>query len=79
MHSCLAVATSEFPLGLTAVKFRTRKKFKGTNALKRKIIATEECPDNDTKVKWKLLTDLPVINLAEATEKLEWHSHHWKT
>ncbi|EAX7734136.1 transposase [Salmonella enterica] len=42
------------------------------------LIATEECPDNDTRVEWKLLTDLPVTNLAEATEKLEWYSHRWK-
>ncbi|MDR6352472.1 hypothetical protein Q3H59_004162 [Pantoea sp. SORGH_AS 659] len=37
MHSSLAVTTQELPLGLTAVKFWTRKKFRGTNALKRKI------------------------------------------
>lgn len=207
MHSSLAVTTSGLPLGLTAVKFWTRKKFKGTNALKRKInptrvpieekesyrwlenlrqstellqcpercvhigdresdiyelyclaselnthflvrtcvnrlaenttmeeemksvssddqghhriflrhdqagmreiilnvrwktltlhppigkakqypdlqltalIATEECPENDTRVEWKLLTDLPVTSLAEATEKLEWYSQRWK-
>jgi len=34
MHSSLAVTTAGNPLGLTAVKFWTRKKFKGTNALK---------------------------------------------
>jgi hypothetical protein len=34
MHSSLAVTTAGKPLGLTAVKFWTRKKFKGTNALK---------------------------------------------
>lgn len=33
MHSSLAVTTGGKPLGLTAVKFWTRKKFKGTNAL----------------------------------------------
>jgi hypothetical protein len=33
MHSSLAVTTQGKPLGLTAVKFWTRKKFKGTNAL----------------------------------------------
>jgi hypothetical protein len=35
MHSSLAVTAAGKPLGLTAVKFWTRKKFKGTNALKR--------------------------------------------
>lgn len=34
MHSSLAVTTAGKPLGLTAIKFWTRKKFKGTNALK---------------------------------------------
>lgn len=33
MHSSLAVTTAGKPVGLTAVKFWTRKKFKGTNAL----------------------------------------------
>lgn len=43
------------------------------------IIATEEEPeDKNTRVEWKLLTDLPVTNLIEATEKLEWYSHRWK-
>ena len=34
LHSSLAITTAGKPLGLTAVKFWTRKKFKGTNALK---------------------------------------------
>lgn len=34
MHSSLATTPAGKPLGLTAVKFWTRKKFKGTNALK---------------------------------------------
>lgn len=34
MHSSLAVTTAGKPLGLTAAKFWTRQKFKGTNALK---------------------------------------------
>ncbi|MDQ9129665.1 IS4 family transposase, partial [Serratia fonticola] len=43
------------------------------------IIATEENPDdNNTRIGWKLLTDLPVTNLEEAIEKLEWYSHRWK-
>lgn len=36
MHSTLAVTTEGLPLGLAAIKFWTRKKFKGTTALKRK-------------------------------------------
>jgi hypothetical protein len=34
MHSSLAITTAGKPLGLTAAKFWTRKKFKGINALK---------------------------------------------
>ena len=40
MHSSLVVTLSGLPLGLAAIKFWTRKKFKGTNALKRKINPT---------------------------------------
>jgi hypothetical protein len=40
MHSSLAVTTEGLPLGLAAVKFWTRKKFKGTAALKKKINPT---------------------------------------
>jgi hypothetical protein len=40
MHSSLVVTTEGLPLGLAAVKFWTRKKFKGTNALKRSVNPT---------------------------------------
>ena len=40
MHSSLAVTTDGLPLGLTAIKFWSREKFKGTNALKKKINPT---------------------------------------
>ena len=40
MHSSLAVTTEGLPLGLAAVKFWTRSKFKGTNALKRRVNPT---------------------------------------
>jgi Transposase DNA-binding len=40
MHASLAVTAEGPPLGLAAVKFWTRKKFKGTNALKRKVNPT---------------------------------------
>lgn len=40
MHSSIAVTTNGLPLGLAAVKFWTRKKFKGTNALKKHINPT---------------------------------------
>src|SRR6516162_3090140 len=37
MHSSLAITTEGLPLGLAAVKFWTRDKFKGTAALKKKL------------------------------------------
>lgn len=40
MHSSLAITTQGVPLGLAAIKFWTRKKFKGCEALKRKINPT---------------------------------------
>src|SRR6478672_7146590 len=40
MHSSLVVTTAGVPLGLAAVKFWTRPKFKGTNALKRRVNPT---------------------------------------
>lgn len=40
MHSSLVLTTAGVPLGLAAVKFWTRDKFKGTNALKRKVNPT---------------------------------------
>src|SRR3954453_14552017 len=40
MHASLAVTTDGLPLGLAAVKFWTRAKFKGTNALKRRVNPT---------------------------------------
>jgi hypothetical protein len=40
MHSSLAVTADGLPLGLIAIKFWSRKKFKGANALKKKINPT---------------------------------------
>lgn len=40
MHSSLAVTTAGVPLGLSAVKFWTRDKFKGCAALKRRVNPT---------------------------------------
>jgi hypothetical protein len=40
MHSSLALTTDGIPLGLLSAKFWTRKAFKGTNALKRRINPT---------------------------------------
>jgi Transposase DNA-binding len=61
MHSSLAVTTEGVPLGLAAVKFWTRKKFKGTAALKKKINPTRVPIEAKESVRW-------LDNLRQATE-----------
>jgi hypothetical protein len=63
MHSSLAVTTEGLPLGLTAVKFWTRKKFKGTAALKKKINPTRVPIEKKESVRW-------LDNLGQSTELL---------
>ncbi len=50
MHSSLAITTAGKPLGLTAVKFWTRKKFKGTNALQGRGAAGSKHAVNMTRI-----------------------------
>ncbi len=64
MHSSLAVTTEGLPLGLAAVKFWTRKKFKGTTALKKKINPTRVPIEKKESVRW-------LENLKQATELLD--------
>jgi hypothetical protein len=52
MHSSLAVTTQGLPLGLAAVKFWTRKKFRGTKALKRKVNPTRVPIEQKESVRW---------------------------
>jgi len=52
MHSSLAVTTEGVPLGLSAIKFWTRKKFKGTAALKKKVNPTRVPIDKKESVRW---------------------------
>lgn len=52
MHSSLAVTTEGLPLGLAAIKFWTRQKFKGTAALKRKINPTRVPIEHKESIRW---------------------------
>ena len=52
MHSSLAITTEGLPLGLTAAKFWTRTKFKGTNALKRRINPTRVPNEEKESYRW---------------------------
>ena len=63
MHASLVVTTEGLPLGLAAVKFWTRKKFKGTNALKGKVNATRIPIEEKESYRW-------VASLRQSTELL---------
>ena len=63
MHSSLAVTTEGLPLGLAAIKFWTRSKFKGTNALKRKVNPTRVPIETKESVRW-------LENVKQSTELL---------
>lgn len=61
MHSSLAVTAQGLPLGLCAIKFWSRQKFKGTSALKRKINPTRVPIEEKESVKW-------LLNLRQSTD-----------
>ncbi|ATJ92304.1 MULTISPECIES: IS4 family transposase [Acetobacter] len=52
MHSSLMITSDGLPLGLGAVKFWTRDKFKGTSSLKRKINPTRVPIEKKESVRW---------------------------
>jgi hypothetical protein len=63
MHSSLAVTTQGVPLALGAIKFWTRKEFKGCNALKKKINPTRVPIEEKESFRW-------LENLRQATALL---------
>lgn len=63
MHSSLAVTSEGLPLGLTAIKFWSRKKFKGADALKRKINPTRVPIEKKESIRW-------LDNLKQSTSLL---------
>jgi hypothetical protein len=63
MHSSLVVTTDGLPLGLAAVKFWTRKKFKHTQSLRGKVCPTRIPIEKKESVRW-------IENLREATATL---------
>lgn len=52
LHSSLVVTLEGLPLGMAAVKAWTRKKFKGCNALKKKINPTRVPIEDKESVRW---------------------------
>jgi len=63
MHSSLVTTVKGVPLGLAAVKFWTRKRFKGSTALKRKVNPTRVPIGEKESVRW-------LDNLAQSTKLL---------
>lgn len=63
LHSALVTTTAGVPLGLAAAKFWTRKKFKGTNALKKKVNPTRIPIQEKESFRW-------LENVRLATETL---------
>jgi hypothetical protein len=64
MHSSLAVTTDGLPLGMAAIKFWTRQKFKGTNALKKRINPTRVPIEQKESIRW-------LENLRQSTALLD--------
>jgi hypothetical protein len=52
MHSSLAITREGLPLGLAAIKFWTRKQFKGCNALTKKINPTRVPIEEKESFRW---------------------------
>ena len=63
MHSSLVVAPTALPLGLAAARFWTRKKFKGTNTLKRSVNQARIPIEHKESHRW-------LANLRQATDRL---------
>jgi Transposase DNA-binding len=63
MHSSLAVTTDGLPLGLTAIKFWSRKEFKNTTKLKRKLNFTRVPIEKKESYRW-------LENLRQSTARL---------
>lgn len=64
MHSSLALTPEGLPLGLAATKFWTRQKFKGTNALKKKVNPTRVPIEEKESFRW-------LENLRQSTDLLD--------
>ncbi len=71
MHSSLAVTPDGLPLGLTAIKLWTRKKFKGTNALKGRGVDGGKHSVNTTRIPIEEKESIRWLeNVRQSTEHL---------
>jgi hypothetical protein len=69
MHSALALTTGGLPLGLAAVKFWTRKKFKGTRALRNRVNLTRIPIASKESVRWVENVVQSNVPLPDAEER----------
>ena len=67
MHSSMVLTQGGLPLGLAAVKFWTRKRFKGTNALKRSVNPTRVPIEQKESMRWLENIRQSTRLLSEAT------------
>jgi len=68
MHSSLVVTPEGLPLGLSSIKFWTRKQFKGTSALKNHVNPTRISIEKKESYRW--LTNIKATNsLLDAPER----------
>ena len=63
LHSSLVLTTDGLPLGLAAVKFWSRRAFKGTNARKRRVNPTRVPIEEKESFRW-------LANLTDSTRQL---------
>lgn len=68
MHSSLAVTCDGLPLGLAAIKFWNREKFRGVNALKRRINPTRVPIEKKESIRW-------LENMRQSTDLLKDPDH----
>jgi hypothetical protein len=64
MHSSLAITTEGLPLGLAAIKFWSREKFKGSKALRNKVNFTRIPIEAKESVRW-------LENLKQASAQID--------
>jgi hypothetical protein len=67
MHSSLVVTREVLPLGLTAIKFWNRKKFKGCDALKKKINPTRVPIEQKESIRWLENLKQSTVTLGDPT------------
>ncbi len=69
MHASLAVTSEGLPLGLTSTRYWSRKVFKNTNQMKRKINQTRLPIEKKESIKWLQNMERPLNWQAQSLRK----------